>query len=135
MILSFLPKTFKWQLQRKEQNFYLNQTLKKFLGIREEASGVTLENGEKITSKVVVNVAGPHSMKVNQMADVENDMNIKTKALKVEVCHVPSPSGFNYEREGFVISDSDIGCYSRPEIGNNVLIGVVKTLSVMKDCS
>ena len=26
------------------------------------------------------------------MADVENDMNIKTKALKVEVCHVPSPS-------------------------------------------
>ncbi len=62
-------------------------------------------------------------MKINQMADVENDMNIKTKALKVEVCHVPSPPGFNYEKEGFVISDSDIGCYSRPEIGNNVLIG------------
>ena len=36
---------------------------------------------------------------------------------------MPSPSGFNYEKEGFVISDSDIGCYSRPEIGNNVLIG------------
>ena len=36
---------------------------------------------------------------------------------------MPSPAGYNYEKEGFVISDSDIGCYSRPEIGNNVLIG------------
>lgn len=87
------------------------------------AAGVVLEDGRKIFSKTIVNVAGPHSMKINQMADVEKDMNIKTKALKVEVCHVPSPAGYNYEKEGFVISDSDIGCYSRPEIGNNVLIG------------
>jgi sarcosine oxidase subunit beta len=87
------------------------------------AAGVVLEGGRKIFSKTIVNVAGPHSMKINQMADVEKDMNIKTRALKVEVCHVPSPAGYNYEKEGFVISDSDIGCYSRPEIGNNVLIG------------
>ena len=87
------------------------------------AAGVVLEDGRKIFSKTIVNVAGPHSMKINQMADVEKDMNIKTRALKVEVCHVPSPAGYNYEKEGFVISDSDIGCYSRPEIGNNVLIG------------
>ena len=87
------------------------------------AAGVVLEGGRKIFSKTIVNVAGPHSMKINQMADVEKDMNIKTRALKVEVCHVPSPVGYNYEKEGFVISDSDIGCYSRPEIGNNVLIG------------
>jgi len=87
------------------------------------AAGVVLEDGRKIFSKTIVNVAGPHSMKINQMADVEKDMNIKTRALKVEVCHVPSPVGYNYEKEGFVISDSDIGCYSRPEIGNNVLIG------------
>ena len=52
-----------------------------------------------------------------------DSMNIKTKALKVEVSHVKPPEGFNYEKRAFVISDSDIGCYSRPEIGNNVLIG------------
>ena len=71
----------------------------------------------------MVNVAGPHSMKINQMAGVENDMNIKTKALKVEVAHVKPPKGFDYENNAFVISDSDIGCYSRPEIGNHILIG------------
>ena len=70
------------------------------------AAGVLLEDGRKIFSKTIVNVAGPHSMKINQMADVEKDMNIKTRALKVEVCHVPSPVGYNYEKEGFVISDS-----------------------------
>ena len=63
-------------------------------------------------SKVVVNVAGPHSMKINKMAGVEDDMNIKTKALKVEVSHVSSPDKFNYESNAFVVSDSDIACYS-----------------------
>jgi len=57
------------------------------------------------------------------MAGVEKDMNIKTKALKVEVSHVSPPNGINYEEDAFVISDSDIGCYSRPETGNHILIG------------
>ena len=108
---------------KKGAKFLFKSSVKEIIQEKGRVSGVVLENGKKINAKIVVNVAGPHSMKVNQMADVENDMNIKTKALKVEVCHVPSPSGFNYEKEGFVISDSDIGCYSRPEIGNNVLIG------------
>ena len=50
-------------------------------------------------------------------------MNIKTKALKVEVSHVKPPENFNYEKDAFVVSDSDIGCYSRPETGNHILIG------------
>jgi sarcosine oxidase subunit beta len=108
---------------KKGAKFLFKSSVKEIIQKKGRVGGVVLENGEKINAKIVVNVAGPHSMKVNQMADVENDMNIKTKALKVEVCHVPSPTGFNYEKEGFVISDSDIGCYSRPEIGNNVLIG------------
>ena len=108
---------------KKGAKFLFKSSVKEIIQKKGRVGGVVLENGEKINAKIVVNVAGPHSMKVNQMADVENDMNIKTKALKVEVCHVPSPSGFNYEREGFVISDSDIGCYSRPETGNHILIG------------
>jgi sarcosine oxidase subunit beta len=50
-------------------------------------------------------------------------MNIRTRALRQEVAHVPSPEGVDFEHDGFVITDNDIGCYSRPEIGNHILIG------------
>ena len=60
-------------------------------------SGVKLDDGSLISSNVVVNVAGPHSLKVNQMAGVEEEMNIKTKALKVEVSHVKPPENYDYE--------------------------------------
>ena len=86
-------------------------------------AGVTLEDGTQIDAPVVVNVAGPHSSRINEMAGVLDDMNIETKALRQEVAHVPSPEGFDFENAGFVITDSDIGVYSRPEIGNHILIG------------
>lgn len=85
-------------------------------------AGVTLESGETIRARVVVNVAGPHSAKVNAMAGALADMRISTRALKREVAHVPAPVA-DYERTGLVISDSDIGCYSRPETGGKILIG------------
>ena len=85
--------------------------------------GVSLATGETIDAPVVVNVAGPHSAKINRMAGVEDGMRIKTRALKQEVAHVPFPPGFDFERAGFVTSDSDVGCYCRPEIGNHILIG------------
>ena len=85
--------------------------------------GVTLASGETIAARVVVNVAGPHSAKINRMAGVEEGMRITTRALKQEVAHVPFPKGFDFERDGFVTSDSDVGCYCRPEIGNHILIG------------
>jgi sarcosine oxidase subunit beta len=50
-------------------------------------------------------------------------MKIKTRALRQEVAHVPAPEGLDYEKVGMLISDGDIGCYSRPEVGNHVLIG------------
>jgi sarcosine oxidase subunit beta len=86
-------------------------------------AGVSLASGEAIDAPVVVNVAGPHSYKINEMAGVAGDMRITTRALKVEVVHVASPEGFNYAEDGLVISDGDIGCYSRPEVGNNILVG------------
>ena len=85
--------------------------------------GVSLASGETIDAPVVVNVAGPHSAKINRMAGVEEGMRIRTRALKQEVAHVPFPPGFDFERAGFVTSDSDVGCYCRPEIGNHILIG------------
>jgi len=86
-------------------------------------AGVTLKDGTQIDAPIVVNVAGPHSYIINRMAGVEEGMNIKTRALRQEVCHVPPPDGIDYRKEGVMISDSDIGCYSRPETGNHILVG------------
>jgi sarcosine oxidase subunit beta len=73
---------------------------------------------------VVVNCAGPHSFKVNQMAEgVWEGCNIKTKALRHEVMYCPAPEGYDYLNEGYHQSDGDIGCYVRPEVGNLYLIG------------
>jgi sarcosine oxidase subunit beta len=85
--------------------------------------GVTLKTGEQIDSPIVVNVAGPHSFVINRMADVEKEMNIKTRALRHEVHHVPSPEGYDFEKEGFHTSDGDNSIYFRPETGNTILIG------------
>ena len=86
-------------------------------------SGVTLKDGTVLEAPVVVNVAGPHSSIINQMAGIEDQMNIKTRALRVEVAHVPSPEGVDWEQTGIITSDSDTGVYTRPEIGNHFLIG------------
>ena len=85
--------------------------------------GVTLKTGEQIDAPIVVNVAGPHSFVINRMAGVEEEMNIKTKALRHEVHHVPSPEGFDFEKDGFHTSDGDNYIYFRPETGNTILIG------------
>lgn len=86
-------------------------------------AGIKLADGSEIEAPIVVNVAGPHSYKINAMAGVLDGMNIKTKPLRQEVAHVPSPEGYDYDHHGMIISDGDIGCYSRPEVGNHVLIG------------
>jgi sarcosine oxidase subunit beta len=86
-------------------------------------AGVTLKSGERIDAPVVVNVAGPHSFVINRMAGMEDEMKIKTRALRHEVHHVPSPPTFNYEDEGHPVSDGDAGTYFRPELGNKIAVG------------
>ena len=103
--------------------FLFNTTVAEIMITDDRVAGVVLDNGERIEAPIVVNVAGAYSQQVNEMAGVTGDMNISTKALKQEVVHLPSPEGFDYERQGMVTSDSDIGCYTRPEQGNYVLIG------------
>ncbi len=86
-------------------------------------AGVKLASGEEIHAKVVVNVAGPGSAIVNEMAGVLGDMTIHTRPLRQEVVHVPAPEGFDFETQGVIVSDSDIALYCRPEHGNHILIG------------
>ncbi len=101
----------------------LGSTVTEILKAAGRVSGVRLENGDEIHAPLVINVAGPGSAAINAMADVLGDMTISTRPLRQEVVHVPAPTGFDFEQQGMIVSDSDIACYCRPEHGNNILIG------------
>ena len=85
--------------------------------------GVALADGRTLEAPVVVNVAGPHSNRINAMAGVLEDMNITTRPLRHEVHYVPAPASFNFERDGCVTSDGDQGIYFRPATANHILVG------------
>ncbi|HUF14892.1 MAG TPA: FAD-dependent oxidoreductase [Acidimicrobiia bacterium] len=95
-------------------------------GIRVEdgrVAGVELADGSLVLAPIVVNVAGPHSFVINEMAGVAGSMNIKTRALRHEVHHVPAPAGLDFEKDGMLVGDDDLGTYFRPEVGNHILVG------------
>jgi len=95
-------------------------------GIRTDAgrvAGVDLADGTSIYASIVINVAGPHSFVINEMAGVAQSMGITTRALRHEVHHVPSPRGLDFEKDGMLVGDDDLGTYFRPEVGNNILVG------------
>ncbi|MGB1447744.1 MAG: NAD(P)/FAD-dependent oxidoreductase [Arenicellales bacterium] len=103
--------------------FLFNQAVSEIPSAGGRVQGVVLEDGTRINAPVVVNVAGPHSSKINELAGATADMKITTRALRQEVAHVPAPEGLDFEGAGLVVSDSDIGVYCRPETGNYVLAG------------
>ncbi len=86
-------------------------------------AGVTLADGKQIDAGIVVNVGGPHSSILNQMAGVRDSMKMSTRALRHEVSHVKAPIDIDYGNGGFVYSDSDISTYARSEVGGNILLG------------
>ncbi len=103
--------------------FRFNRRVVEVPSVGGRVQGVVLDDGTRITAPVVVNVAGPHSQQVNAMAGADADMRITTRALRQEVVHLPAPEGIDYAATGLVTSDSDIAVYSRPEVGNNILVG------------
>ena len=121
------PKLSAHNAQRAAEShgaqFLFNAEVTEILKDNGRVRGVVLGDGQRIEAPVVINVAGPHSARINTMAGVERNMKIKTRALRHEVAHVPAPEGFDFEKDGVVYSDSDIHTYCRPEIGNHILIG------------
>ncbi|MGD2038535.1 MAG: FAD-dependent oxidoreductase [Desulfobacterales bacterium] len=109
--------------EAKQAEFLYRAEVSEILKKNGRTAGIRLSDGSEIEAPVVVNVAGPHSFLINRMAGVEESMKIKTRPMKQEVAHVPAPEGMNWERDGYMLSDGDIGCYSRPEVGNHILIG------------
>jgi len=86
-------------------------------------SGVTLVNGDNIDAPIVVNVGGPNSQRVNDMAGVSNGMNVTTRALRKEVCYVPAPKNVGLDDASPFVSDPDVGSFYRPEFGGKLVTG------------
>jgi len=96
-----------------------------------KVSGVTLDDGTSIEAPIVVNVAGPHSSHVTNLAfpdPTENDMNITTHALRQEVSYVSLPKEWTENGDATfpLCSDVDLGIYYRPDVGQKILIGTTE---------
>jgi sarcosine oxidase subunit beta len=121
------PQLATHNLQRAAEargsRFLFDAEVTEILTASGRAAGVRLTSGETLAAPVVVNVAGPHSFVINRLAGVEDEMNVKTRALRHEVHVLPAPRGLDYERHGFHVSDGDQAIYFRPESGNNILVG------------
>jgi sarcosine oxidase subunit beta len=121
------PQLATHNLQRaaeaKGGEFLFNAAVADIRVVDGRVAGVSLEGGTEIDAPIVVNVAGPHSFVINEMAGVADSMNIKTRALRHEVHHVPSPEGIDFEKDGMLVGDDDLGTYFRPEVGNHILVG------------
>jgi len=102
--------------------FRFNRAVVKILKDKGRVHGVELDDGSIIHAPIVVNVAGPHSSKINEMAGVAQTMKMSTRALRHEVAHVPAPDAFP-QGHRIVYSDSDISTYVRTEGQHNLLIG------------
>jgi sarcosine oxidase, subunit beta len=86
-------------------------------------TGVELEGGDVVAAPVVVNVAGPHSSHINELAGVVGDMRITTRALRQEVFAVPAPPGMLLADGAPFVADLDLGQYFRPQAGGTLLVG------------
>ena len=82
--------------------------------------GVTLASGEHIEASIVINAAGPHASKINALAGVLGEMNIRHRPLRQEVYVAPAPKGFKLEDNAPIVADLDTGIYFRPHPGGNV---------------
>lgn len=73
---------------------------------------------ESYLSDVVVNVAGPHSGAINDLAGVTNEFRIHTRPLRQEVHEIPG------DYRGYpMVADLDLGTYFRPTPSGNLLVG------------
>ena len=105
--------------------FRYNQRVSGIRQANQNVLGITLSSGEQIDAPTVVNVGGPHSFQITEMAGQSDRNNIQTRALRHEVHVVPPPDNYKPEEEGYHTNDADIRAYYRPEAGNMILTGSV----------
>jgi sarcosine oxidase subunit beta len=90
-------------------------------------AGVELTSAEVLEAPVVVNVAGPHSARINALADVLGDFTVSTRPMRQEVHHLPAPPGYNAGgAPGPLVADLDLGTYFRGTPGDGLMVGGVE---------
>lgn len=90
----------------------------------DRVAGVRLASGVVIHAGAVVNVGGPWSGRINELAGVGADFRVQVRPLRQEVHHVPAPSSYSTDAApGPVVADLDVGTYVRPSAGGHMLIG------------
>ncbi len=85
--------------------------------------GVRLDDGTTLRAPVVVNAAGPDSGRVNALAGLAGSMRIRTRPMRQEVHHLPSPRDESGSPLSCLLSDDDAGVYVRPESGGMLSVG------------
>lgn len=82
--------------------------------------GVALGDGSELHAPVLVNAAGPHSGRVNELAGALEDFRITTRPLRQEVHEVP---GVASRPPLPLVADLDLGTYFRGTPAGNILVG------------
>ena len=88
-----------------------------------KVQSITLEDGAEIRVDVLINAAGPHSAKVNALAGLDPSRMIATRAMVQEVNQLPRPANYADDTAGYVLTDTDVGVYMRPEGDTHLLVG------------
>jgi len=107
--------------ERDGVRFVLNREVIKISGKDSGGFRLELSDGGAIESDVVVNIAGPHSARVNRLAGVE--LPLETRPLRREVHALANPLHAQGVKPGVpIVGDLNSGIYFRPESGGSDLI-------------
>ena len=105
--------------RRAGGRFEFNARVAEILQTEGRVCGIRLENGRRLAAPVIVNAAGPHSAKINELAGLGD--RVSTRAMRHEVAFLEGPPTF--AGDGTVVGDADGGVYFRPDAGSDILIG------------
>ncbi|MCV0424543.1 MAG: FAD-binding oxidoreductase [Roseibium sp.] len=86
-------------------------------------TGVVCEDGQAFSAGIVINVAGPHSGKVNALVQGDVGLRIGHSPLRQEVVQIKPPERLQYSRKGLIVADADVACYVKPGSGGQLMIG------------
>ncbi len=88
-------------------------------------TGISLADGTRIDSPVVVNVAGPNSGAVNALAGIGQEFQVSTRPVRVEVHRLdPPPTYLTPDGgPGVILTDLDLGTYLRGTPSGELNIG------------
>ena len=121
---SFAAHNLATAAERRGVQFLFRATVSGIRRRDDRVSGVELADGTVVETPVVVNVSGPSSGHVNDLAGVSEEFAVRTRPLRVETHSVPAPPGFSVGGvPGPLVADVDLGTYFRGTPSGELLVG------------